>query len=175
MSSNIASASWLAAAAKPFEAKNARCEYARNHRRPRKAKSLYKCITFPKEQKNALSCCGVPQRAACSLGRPCYRPDSAGRLDRDASGATEAPRNAKRKRHLDVHHHGRLGDALITEATETSLYYRLLYTWRGVQRFPGHSHPPRPASARAGASGRVGELEIRVQESSKLHPDLRGV
>jgi hypothetical protein len=42
-----------------------------------------------------------------------------------------SPEKRERKRRLDVHHHGRLGDALITEATETSLYYS--YSVHGVE------------------------------------------
>src|ERR1700687_3967281 len=37
----------------------------------------------------------------------------------------------ERKRRLELHRHGRLGDALITEATESMLYYS--YSVRGVQ------------------------------------------
>ena len=41
------------------------------------------------------------------------------------------PEKRERKRRLELHRHGRLGDALITEATETMLYYA--YSVRGVQ------------------------------------------
>ena len=41
------------------------------------------------------------------------------------------PEKRERKRRLDLHQHGRLGDALITEATEAMLYYS--YSVRGVQ------------------------------------------
>ena len=41
------------------------------------------------------------------------------------------PEKRERKRRLELHQHGRLGDALITEATEAMLYYS--YTVRGVQ------------------------------------------
>jgi hypothetical protein len=41
------------------------------------------------------------------------------------------PEKRERKRRLELHQHGRLGDALITEATETMLYYT--YSVRGVQ------------------------------------------
>ena|ERR1041385_2269582 len=41
------------------------------------------------------------------------------------------PEKRERKRRLDLHQHGRLGDALITEATESMLYYS--YSVRGVQ------------------------------------------
>lgn len=45
--------------------------------------------------------------------------------------AKGSPEKRERKRRLHVHHHGRLGDALITEATETSLYYN--YSVHGVE------------------------------------------
>jgi hypothetical protein len=41
------------------------------------------------------------------------------------------PEKRERRRRLDLHQHGRLGDALITEATEAMLYYS--YSVRGVQ------------------------------------------
>ncbi len=41
------------------------------------------------------------------------------------------PEKREQKRRLMVHRQGRLGDALITEATEDTLYY--CYTIRGVQ------------------------------------------
>jgi len=41
------------------------------------------------------------------------------------------PEKRERKRRLLVHRQGRLGDAMISEATETTLYY--FYTVRGVQ------------------------------------------
>ena len=41
------------------------------------------------------------------------------------------PEKRERKRRLELHQHGRLGDALITEATDTMLYYT--YSVRGVQ------------------------------------------
>ena len=41
------------------------------------------------------------------------------------------PEKRERKRRLDLHRHGRLGDALIAEATESMLYYS--YSVRGVQ------------------------------------------
>ena len=41
------------------------------------------------------------------------------------------PEKRERKRRLELHQHGRLGDALITEATEAMLYYS--YSVRGVQ------------------------------------------
>lgn len=41
------------------------------------------------------------------------------------------PEKRERKRRLELHQHGRLGDALITEATEGMLYYS--YSVRGVQ------------------------------------------
>jgi hypothetical protein len=41
------------------------------------------------------------------------------------------PEKRERKRRLELHRHGRLGDALITEATEDMLYYS--YSVRGVQ------------------------------------------
>lgn len=41
------------------------------------------------------------------------------------------PEKRERKRRLNVHRQGRLGDAMISEATETTLYY--FYTVRGVQ------------------------------------------
>ena len=41
------------------------------------------------------------------------------------------PEKRERKRRQQVHQTGRLGDALITEANETTLYYS--YTVRGVQ------------------------------------------
>ena len=41
------------------------------------------------------------------------------------------PEKRERKRRLDLHRHGRLGDALILEATESLLYYS--YSVRGVQ------------------------------------------
>ena len=41
------------------------------------------------------------------------------------------PHKRERKRRLELHAHGRLGDALITEATEGMLYYA--YSVRGVQ------------------------------------------
>ena len=41
------------------------------------------------------------------------------------------PEKRERKRRLELHRHGRLGDALITEATEAMLYYS--YSVRGVQ------------------------------------------
>lgn len=41
------------------------------------------------------------------------------------------PEKRERKRRLTVHRQGRLGDAIISEATETTLYY--FYTVRGVQ------------------------------------------
>src|ERR1700738_4811072 len=41
------------------------------------------------------------------------------------------PEKRERKRRLELHQHGRLGDALITEATDTMLYYS--YSVRGVQ------------------------------------------
>ena len=42
-----------------------------------------------------------------------------------------SPEKRERKRRLELHQHGRLGDALITEASETMLYYT--YSVRGVQ------------------------------------------
>jgi hypothetical protein len=42
-----------------------------------------------------------------------------------------SPDKRERKRRLELHQHGRLGDALITEASETMLYYT--YSVRGVQ------------------------------------------
>lgn len=45
--------------------------------------------------------------------------------------AKGSPEKRERKRRLHVHRHGRLGDALITEATETSLYYN--YSVHGVE------------------------------------------
>ncbi|HTB11811.1 MAG TPA: hypothetical protein VK752_09575 [Bryobacteraceae bacterium] len=41
------------------------------------------------------------------------------------------PEKRERKRRLNVHRQGRLGDAMISEATESTLYY--FYTVRGVQ------------------------------------------
>jgi hypothetical protein len=41
------------------------------------------------------------------------------------------PEKRERKRRLELHRHGRLGDALITEATEKMLYYA--YSVGGVQ------------------------------------------
>jgi hypothetical protein len=41
------------------------------------------------------------------------------------------PEKRERKRRLNVHRLGRLGDAMISEATESTLYY--FYTVRGVQ------------------------------------------
>ncbi len=41
------------------------------------------------------------------------------------------PEKRERKRRLSVHRQGRLGDAMISEATESTLYY--FYTVRGVQ------------------------------------------
>jgi len=41
------------------------------------------------------------------------------------------PEKRERKRRLELHRRGRLGDALITEATDTMLYYS--YSVRGVQ------------------------------------------
>ena len=41
------------------------------------------------------------------------------------------PEKRERKRRLELHRHGRLGDALIIEATESMLYYS--YSVRGVQ------------------------------------------
>jgi hypothetical protein len=41
------------------------------------------------------------------------------------------PEKRERKRRLNVHRQGRLGDAMISEATENTLYY--FYTVRGVQ------------------------------------------
>ena len=41
------------------------------------------------------------------------------------------PEKRERKRRLHLHQHGRLGDALITGATEEMLYYS--YSVRGVQ------------------------------------------
>jgi hypothetical protein len=45
--------------------------------------------------------------------------------------AQRNPEKRERRRRLLVNQRGRLGDALITEVTETSLYYT--YTVRGVQ------------------------------------------
>lgn len=41
------------------------------------------------------------------------------------------PEKREQRRRLSVHRQGRLGDAMITEATETTLYYT--YSIRGVQ------------------------------------------
>src|SRR5580704_1646144 len=41
------------------------------------------------------------------------------------------PEKRERKRRLNVHRQGRLGDAMISEATDSTLYY--FYTVRGVQ------------------------------------------
>ncbi|MBZ5634205.1 MAG: hypothetical protein LAO55_13880 [Acidobacteriia bacterium] len=41
------------------------------------------------------------------------------------------PEKRERKRRLELHRHGRLGDALITEATDAMLYYS--YSVGGVQ------------------------------------------
>ena len=41
------------------------------------------------------------------------------------------PEKRERKRRLQVNRQGRVGDALITEASETTIYY--VYTLRGVQ------------------------------------------
>jgi hypothetical protein len=41
------------------------------------------------------------------------------------------PEKRERKRRLNVHREGRLGDAMISEATDSTLYY--CYTVRGVQ------------------------------------------
>lgn len=41
------------------------------------------------------------------------------------------PEKKERKRRLDLNRYGRLGDALVTEATESMLYYS--YSVRGVQ------------------------------------------
>ena len=41
------------------------------------------------------------------------------------------PEKRERKRRLNVHRQGRLGDAMITEATDETLYYS--YSVRGVQ------------------------------------------
>jgi hypothetical protein len=41
------------------------------------------------------------------------------------------PEKREKRRRLSVHRQGRLGDAMITEATETALYYT--YSIRGVQ------------------------------------------
>ena len=41
------------------------------------------------------------------------------------------PEKRERKRRMELHQYGRLGDALITEATDTMLYYS--YSVRGVQ------------------------------------------
>jgi|SRR5579871_4617620 len=45
--------------------------------------------------------------------------------------ARTTPEKRERKRRLAVHRQGRLGDAFITEATDTALYYS--YSIRGVQ------------------------------------------
>ena len=45
--------------------------------------------------------------------------------------AQGSPEKRERRRRLNVHRLGRLGDALITEATETSLYYT--YSVQGVE------------------------------------------
>jgi hypothetical protein len=42
-----------------------------------------------------------------------------------------SPEKREKKRRLNVHRHGRLGDALINEASETAFYYS--YSIRGVQ------------------------------------------
>lgn len=42
-----------------------------------------------------------------------------------------SPEKRERRRRLNVHRQGRLGDAMISEATDTTLYY--FYTVRGVQ------------------------------------------
>jgi len=41
------------------------------------------------------------------------------------------PEKRERRRRLNVHRHGRLGDAIITEASENAIYYS--YSVRGVQ------------------------------------------
>jgi hypothetical protein len=41
------------------------------------------------------------------------------------------PEKRERKRRLELHRHGRLGDALVTEASDTMLYYS--YSVGGVQ------------------------------------------
>src|SRR6202035_3288783 len=41
------------------------------------------------------------------------------------------PQKRERKRRLELHRHGRLGDALVTEASDTMLYYS--YSVGGVQ------------------------------------------
>jgi hypothetical protein len=41
------------------------------------------------------------------------------------------PEKRERKRRLELHQHGRLGDALVTEASDTMLYYS--YSVGGVQ------------------------------------------
>lgn len=43
----------------------------------------------------------------------------------------KSPEKRERKRRLEVNRQGRLGDALITEATDTTIYY--IYSVRGVQ------------------------------------------
>lgn len=48
-----------------------------------------------------------------------------------ASRFHSSPEKRERRRRLTVHQHGRLGDALITEATLDTLYYS--YSIRGVQ------------------------------------------
>ena len=45
--------------------------------------------------------------------------------------ARGTPEKRERKRRMSIHRHGRLGDALITEATENTIYYS--YVVRGVQ------------------------------------------
>jgi hypothetical protein len=45
--------------------------------------------------------------------------------------AKGTPEKRERRRRLHVHRNGRLGDALITEATDTSLYYN--YSVHGVE------------------------------------------
>ena len=85
------------------------------------------------------------------------------------------PEKRERKRRLELHQHGRLGDALITEASETMLYYS--YSVAGVQYEASQDVsalrellPPEPERLIGPAS-----LKYSSRNPGELHADLRGV
>ncbi len=85
------------------------------------------------------------------------------------------PEKREKRRRLHVHRQGRLGDALIVEASDTLLYYT--YSVHGVeyQRLAGDRCAAGSAAGRAGTPDRRGESQVFAKKSGQFDSDLRGV
>ena len=85
------------------------------------------------------------------------------------------PEKRERKRRLNVHRQGRLGDAMISEATDSTLYYFYTVRRRAVHGFTGCFDA---AGVFAGGSAPAdwrGGAEVFFEESGEFDFGVRGV